>query len=310
MRRLPNYLTASVFVVVLFIASCAVVPPVVRTVVNVKTKTLRGTSEEVAKVENLTIAGPAVNIPVRIYTPEGSGPFPLLIYMHGGGWVFGNLDSSDNVCRFLANKVGCVVISVDYRLAPKHKFPAAVEDAYFAAQWAAENAGHINGDSHRIAVGGASAGGNLAAAVCLMAKDREGPSLVFQLLAFPSTNIASLETDSYRDYARGYGLTKAHVKWFRKQYFAREEDWRNPYASPLLANNLRNLPPALVITGEFDVVRDDGEAYANRLTQEGISARYIRYAGMGHMAHWGVRSGKVGDALNEAAAALRSAFSK
>ena len=310
MKRLLNYLTASVFIVILFIASCAVIPPVIRTIVNIKAGTLRGTSEEVAKVENLTISGPTVKIPLRIYTPEGSGPFPILMYMHGGGWVFGNLDSSDNVCRFFANKVGCIVISVDYRLAPKHKFPAAVEDVYFVTQWAAENAGHINGDSNRIAVGGASAGGNLAAAVCLMAKDQDGPSLVFQLLAYPATNLATLETDSYRDFAKGYGLTKARVKWFRKHYLESEEDGRNPYASPLLANDLSNLPPALVITGEFDVLRDEGEAYANRLKQEGISARHIRYADMGHMAHWGVASDKVGDALNEAMSALRSAFSK
>jgi len=310
MKRLLNHLTANVFLVILFITSCAIIPPVIRTIVNIKAGTLQGTSEEVAKVENLTISGPTVKIPLRIYTPEGSGPLPILMYMHGGGWVFGNLDSSDNVCRFFANKVGCIVISVDYRLAPKHKFPAAVEDAYFATQWAFENAGHINGDSHRIAVGGASAGGNLAAAVCLMAKDQDGPPIVFQLLAYPATNLATLETDSYRYFAKGYGLTKARVKWFRKQYLEREEEGRNTYASPLLANNLSNLPPALVITGEFDVLRDEGEAYANRLKQEGVSARNIRYAGMGHMAHWSVASDKVGDALNEAVSALRSVFSK
>jgi acetyl esterase len=199
---------------------------------------------------------------------------------------------------------------VDYRLAPKHKFPAAVEDAYCATQWVAENAKRIKGDPARIAIGGASAGGNLAAVVCLMAKDRSGPSLVFQLLAYPPTNIAALETDSYRDFAKGHGLAKSHVKWYRKQYLENEEDGKNSYVSPLLSDDLSNLPPALVLTGEFDVLRDDGEAYAKRLKQEGVSARYIRYANMGHMAHWTIESDKVGDALHQAALALDDAFSQ
>jgi acetyl esterase len=208
--------------------------------------------------------------------------------MHGGGWVIGSLDTCDNICRFLANRVGCIVISVDYRLAPKYKFPAAVEDVYSAVQWVAENATRIYGDPNRIAVGGASAGGNLAAVVCLMSKHRNGPSLVFQLLAFPPTNLASLETDSYRDFGKGYGLTKSHVKWFRKQYLNSEDDRKNPYVSPLLADDLTGLPPALIITGEYDVVRDDGKAYTTRLKQEGVSVRYKCFVG-GHMAHWGVQ---------------------
>jgi acetyl esterase len=273
-------------------------------------RTVEGTPAAVAQVEDITIPGPGGQIPLRIYTPAGTGPFPLLIYLHGGGWVFGTLDQSDNVCRYFTSKVGCIVISVDYRLAPKHKFPAAVEDAYGATQWAAENAKRIKGDPARIAIGGASAGGNLAAVVCLMAKDRSGPSLVFQLLAYPPTNIATLETASYRDFARGHGLGKSHVKWYRKQYLANEEDAKNAYASPLLADDLSNLPPALVLTGEFDVLRDEGEAYAKRLKQEGVPARYIRYANMGHIAHWTIESDQAGDALHQAALALDDAFSQ
>jgi acetyl esterase len=173
----------------------------------------------------------------------------------------------------------------------------------------AENATHINGDPDRIAVGGASAGGNLAAVVSLVARHRNGPPLIFQLLAFPSTNLASLDTDSYRNFAKGYGLTRSHAKWFRKQYLNNEEDRKNPYASPLLADDLSGLPPALIITGEHDVVRDDGKAYATRLEQEGVPVRYKCYTG-GHMAHWGVKSDQAGDALLEAASALSEAFSK
>ena len=309
MRQPLNYLPASMLVVLLLITSCAVIPPTLRTVVNFKAKRFQGKPEEIAKVENLNIAGSEVQIPLRIYTPEGSSPFPILVFMHGGGWVTGSLDTCDNICRFLANRVGCIVISVDYRLAPKYKFPAAVEDVYSAVQWVAENVTRINGDPNRIAVGGVSAGGNLAAVVCLMSKHQNGPSLVFQLLVFPATNLASLETDSYRDFGKGYGLTKSHVKWFREQYLNSEDDRKNPYASPLLADDLTGLPPALIITGEYDVVRDDGKAYATRLKQEGVSVRYKCFVG-GHMAHWGVKSDRAGAALHAAVSALSAAFSK
>jgi acetyl esterase len=309
MKRRAIYLTISWCIVILFASSCAVTIPVLRTLLNIRTGTLAGTLETAVQVENITIDGPAEPIPIRMYRPEGAGHFPILIYLHGGGWVFGSLDQSDNVCRYFSNKVGCLVISVDYRLAPKHKFPAAVEDAYCATQWAAENAKRIKGDPARIAIGGASAGGNLAAAVCLMARDRGGPSLVFQLLAYPPTNIATLETASYRDFAKGHGLAKSHVKWFRKQYLKNKEDARNPYASPLLAKDFTNLPPTLVITAEFDVLRDEGEAYAERLKREGIAARYIRYADKGHAAYWQASS-EVGEALHQAAFALEYAFSQ
>ena len=308
MRHRATYFTISFFIVILLAVGCSVIPSVLRIFMNART--VEGTPAAVAQVEDITIAGPGGQLPLRIYTPAGTGPFPLLIYLHGGGWVFGTLDQSDNVCRYFTSKVGCIVISVDYRLAPKHKFPAAVEDAYCATQWVAENAKRITGDPARIAIGGASAGGNLAAVVCLMAKDRSGPSLVFQLLAYPPTNIYTLETASYRDFGRGHGLGKSHVKWYRTQYLENEEDGKSPYASPLLADDLSNLPPALIFTGEFDVLRDDGESYAKRLKQEGVPARYIRYANMGHIAHWTIESDQAGDALHQAALALDDAFSQ
>ena len=193
-------------------------------------------------------------------------------------------------------------------MAPEHKFPAAVEDAYTATVWAAEHAEEINGDISRLAVAGESAGGNLAAAVCIMAQDRGGPPLVFQMLAYPSTNLDTLETDSYRKYAKGYGLTKFHASWFRNQYIGDEKDGKSPYASPLLAENLSGVPPALVLTGEFDVLRDDGESYVERLKEEGVQARFIRYADKGHMAHWMTPSGDAGDAQRQGAFALKAVF--
>ena len=171
-----------------------------------------------------------------------------------------------------------------------------------------EHAAEINGDSSRIAVAGESAGGNLAAAVCLMAQDRGDPHLVFQVLAYPATNLATLETNSYRNFAKGYGLTKFHVKWFRKQYLADEKDRKNPYASPLLAEDISNVPPALVITGEFDVMRDDGELTWGDSRKQVVEARFIRYADKGHMAHWKNSSGKAGDAQYQTSFALQAVF--
>lgn len=308
MKHLSIYLTLIWSIVVLSTASCAVVPSTLRFTLNRWAEKAHGEPETAVQVKNITIPGPGGEIPLRIYTPEGSGPFPILVYFHGGGWVMGNLNTCNNTCHFFSNTIGCIVISVDYRLAPKHKFPAAVEDAYTATRWAAEHAAEINGDSSRIAVAGESAGGNLAAAVCLMAQDLGGPPLVLQLLAYPATNLATLETNSYRNFAKGYGLTKFHVEWFRKQYLADKKDRKNPYASPLLAEDISNVPPALVITGEFDVVRDDGEMYVGRLKEAGVEARFIRYADKGHMAHWRNSSGKAGDAQHQISFALQAVF--
>ena len=265
--------------------------------------------EAVANVENLTIPGPGGQIRLRIYTPQGDAPFPILVFFHGGGWVIGDLDTHDNLCRSLANGAGCIVVSVDYRLAPEHKFPAAVEDAYAATQWVANNAHRINGNPGLIAVGGDSAGGNLAAVVAIMARDQDGPSLKYQLLMYPPTDVSSCDTGSYRDCADGYFLTKADGEWFGAQYLNCEDDRLNPLVSPLLAPNLSGLPPALVIVCEFDVLRDEGESYAKRLKKAGVSVKCTRYKGMihGFLSMDGfldqARSG-----IDEASAALREAF--
>jgi len=262
-----------------------------------------------ANVENLTIPGPAGQIPVRIYTPSGDGPFPVLVFFHGGGWVLCDLDTHDNLCRSLSNRACCIVVSVGYRLAPEHKFPAAVEDAYAATQWVAHNAHRINGDPARIAVGGDSAGGNLAAVVAIMARDRNGPRLIYQLLMYPVTDVASADTDSHRDYAEGYFLNRADGTWFCYNYLNSEDDRFNPLVSPLLTPDLSRLPPALVITAEFDVLRDEGEAYAKRLKKAGVSAKYTRYKGMihGFLSMDGLLD-QAKNGIAEASAALREAF--
>ncbi len=309
MKRLLLCITISLMTGILCTACCSVAP-VLRLAIDCKNDKMQGVHATLARVEDIRIPGPAGEIPLRIYTPREGSPLPVLIWLHGGGWTFGKLNCFDALCAHIARNAGCVVASVDYRLAPRHKFPAAVDDSYAATVWIAQNSASINGDPARIAIGGGSAGGNLAAAVCLMARDRSGPHLIFQLLAYSSTNIATLDTDSYRTFAKGYGLTRFHAQWFRRQYLKDEKDGSNPYASPLLAPDLSNVPPALVLTGEYDVVRDDGEAYAKRLREAGVEVRLIRYAGKGHMAYWTVAGDTAGIAVEEAVDALKEAFEK
>lgn len=268
----------------------------------------RAAGPAVARVEERTIPGPGAAIPVRIYTPQGSGPLPILVWFHGGGWVIGDLDSADATARHLTIGAGCIVISVDYRLAPETKFPGPADDCYAATVWAAQHAASLGGDAERIAVGGDSAGGNLAAAVALMARDRSGPALAFQLLVYPVT-AWDFTTDSYQRCADGYMLTKITMQWYWDQYLHTSADASNPYAVPLVAQNLRNLPPALVITAEFDPLCDEGEAYARSLQAAGVPTRCSRYDGMIH-GFFGMPAvlDKGQQAVAEASAALRDAF--
>ncbi|MBW2618933.1 MAG: alpha/beta hydrolase, partial [Deltaproteobacteria bacterium] len=201
------------------------------------------------------------------------------------------------------------VVSVDYRLAPEHKFPAAAEDAYAAAQWAVKEAGQINGDPARVAVGGDSAGGNLAAVTALLARDRGGPSLAYQLLIYPVCDVSSFETKSHRRYSIAGLLTREEMIWFKDHYCRHEKDASDPCVSPLLAPDLSGLPPALVVTAELDVLRDEGEAYAARLTQAGVRAECVRCQGMGHGFLFLVGAvDRAGQALNETAKTLREAL--
>lgn len=267
-----------------------------------------GPVEDVARVDDHQVPVDGGTITVRCYTPAGRGHFPAYVYFHGGGWVIGDIETHDGICRSLANASGSVVASVDYRLAPEHKYPVAAEDAYAATQWVAREAGRLGVDGRRLAVGGDSAGGNLAAAVCLMSRDRSGPTLALQVLAYPVTHY-NLDTRSYRDYADGYLLTRNSMRWFWDHYLRRPEDGAQPYASPLSAPKLHGLPAALIITAEYDPLRDEGEAYAARLREAGVPVTMTRYPGM---IHGFLRMINIMDqaraARDEIAGALKKAF--
>lgn len=233
-----------------------------------------------ARVVDQEISGPLGLIPLRIYHPKPADliaePPPLLIYFHGGGNVIGSLDSHDGVCCQLARQSGCLVVSVDYRLAPEYKFPAAPEECYAAVQWIAANGAMLGGNPARLAVAGDSAGGNLAAVVCLLAKERAGPSIAYQVLIYPSTT-GRAETASRQRNGRGYFLTIELMDWFASQYFEKPEDKRHPHYAVLRATSHTGLPPALIVTAEFDPLLDDGELYAKCLSDAGVPVEYLCY---------------------------------
>jgi len=239
----------------------------------------------VAEVRDLTARGPAGPIPLRLYRGEGAdsnSPQPALIYYHGGGWVLGNLDSHDSVCRDIANAAQCTVISVDYRLAPEAKFPAAADDAIAAAQWIHDNAADLGIDRSRLAVGGDSAGGNLSAVVALHARDNGGPKLKLQVLIYPSVDLSSVYP-SYEEHAEQLPLTRATMDWFVDLYLrGREQDAKDWRASPLHAASLVGLPPAFVITAAMDPLRDEGEAFARALLAAGVPVEVKRFDGQIH----------------------------
>lgn len=272
---------------------------------------LEGEKEPIKNVEDRKIPGPGGSIPVRMYTPEGEGSLPILVYFHGGGWVLCNLDTHDSICRAIANLVGCIVVSVDYRLAPEHKYPAAVEDCYAATCWVAQNAAAIGGDPTRLAIGGDSAGGNLTAVVTLKARDENGPSIIFQLLIYPVTDYHTPGTVSYIENQEGYLLSRDDMVWYFEQYLSNQDEAQDAHVSPLKAPDLSNLPPAMVITAEFDLLRDEGEAYAQRLQEAGVPVTLKRYDGLIH-GLFGKDDGieQAIQAQMDAANALREAFSR
>lgn len=269
-----------------------------------------GPPTPVAEVTDMMMQGPGGALTLRIYTPAGNGPFGVLVFAHGGGWTFGNLETHDNACRTLASGAGCVVVAVDYRLAPEHPFPAALDDYWAAVEWVAANAASIRADPARIAVGGDSAGGNLAAAATLLSRDRGGPSLAFQLLIYPAVDYYKPGTPSYQKYSQGYWLTYETMAWFWDNFVPDAQNVANPYAFPIRATNLRSLPAAHIILARYDPLLDEGERYAARLQEAGVPVTLSHYDDQMHAFFTlaGVLD-RAREAQAEAAAALKKAFS-
>jgi acetyl esterase/lipase len=264
------------------------------------------TRMQIARIENFVVPGPAGDLPVRLYTPEGTRPFPVLMFFQKS-WLAGNLDTHEMMCRSLCRRAECMVMTVDYRLAPENPFPSALEDCYAATSWMAVHAIDLQGDPTRIAVGGESGGANYAAAIALMSRDRGGPTLKFQLLICQAADFRVI-TDSWRDYD-GYMILKEEFLIARDLYVPKEEDRLHPYAAPSLAPDLHALPPTLIITAECDPMLDGGELYGQRLLEAGVPATVSRYAGMIHgFMHLGKLVPQAHQALNEVIHALRTAF--
>jgi acetyl esterase len=284
-------------------------PPEARAAFEAPAAQLFGSTDPVGSVVDRVLPGPGGPIRIRIYEPAGAeAPLPVLAYFHGGGWVVGSLETHDGVARALASRTPCVVVAVDYRLAPEHRFPAAVEDAWAATAWVAEHAS-IGADAGRIAVGGDSAGGNLAAVVAVRARDH-GLPLALQLLVYPVTDY-SFQRPSYDEYADGYGLTAAAMRWYWEQYLGPGGHGLglDPEASPLRATDLAGVAPARVLTVEFDPLRDEGEEYAAHLSAAGVVVTQTRHEGLIHGCYR--MPGTIPRAqrlLDESAAALREAF--
>lgn len=241
-----------------------------------------GGEEPVGAVDDVVIAAEGRDIGARVYTPDGDGTHPLLLFFHGGGWVLGSLDTHDDTCRRLCRRVGAVVASIDYRLAPEHPFPAAAEDCYSALCWVADNAARWGAAADRLALAGDSAGGNLAAVAALMVRERGGPNIRQQTLIYPATD-CNFDTDSYRDNATGYFLSAKNMRWCWERYLGEgleaAADWR---ASPLRSPRFEGLPPALIISAEYDPLRDDAAVYAERLQNVGVPVTYRCFDGMIH----------------------------
>jgi acetyl esterase len=246
---------------------------------------LGGEPQEVAAVRHTFIPTPTAEVPARIYTPAGGPPKGGIVYFHGSGWVVCNIEISDAAVRSLANSTGCVVVAVNYQKAPERKFPIPFDDAYAATEWTHRNAAELGIDPGRIGVAGDSAGGNLAAVVCLRARDENGPPIAFQILIYPATDYG-WDKPSAIENAEGYLLQRESMRWFWSHYVNDPSDGDNPYVSPLRAPDLSGLPPAFIATGEFDPLRDDGDLYAERLREAGVPVKLSRYDGMIHGFYW------------------------
>lgn len=260
------------------------------------------------ETREIEIPGPGGALPARVYRATDDAALPLLVFFHGGGYVFGSLNSHDAACRHLCVEAECIVVSIDYRLAPEHRFPAAVDDAWAATRWISDHAAALGGDPTRLAVGGDSAGGNLAAVVCQLAKAEGAPGIVFQLLIYPGTDL-SLSLPSHKKFGEGYLLTSNLIDWFMDHYFAPGSDRTDPRASPLFAEDCAGLPPALILSAGYDPLQDEDRAYVEKLGAAGVPVLYSHYEGMlhGFITMPGFLD-KAREALNECAGALRTAF--
>jgi len=264
---------------------------------------------DIAGARDHMIEGPGRPLRLRIYTPHGTGSFPLLVFFHGSGFVLCSLDTHDSMCRNLCAGAGCVVVSVDYRLAPEHKFPAGIDLCLHATRWAAVHAVELGADPARIAVAGDSAGGNMAAVTAIRVRDEGGPALSGQLLLYPVTDYHTPGTPSYEENAEGYGLTRDTMKWFWGHYLCNPSESMHPHASPLRAPDLSGLPPGLIITAEYDPLRDEGELYAHKLRTTGVPSVLSCYDGVNHgFMFWVGVVDKAGTAMNEACEWLRGIF--
>ncbi len=265
----------------------------------------------VACVEDHQIPCPWGNLGIRLYVPEGNGPFPALVFYHGGGWVTNNIETHDSVCRHIARFSSCVVVSVEYRRPPEYKFPAPIEDAYTAMQWVFDNAKSLNIDSGRIAVGGDSSGGNMAAVICMLSRDRGGPDIKYQLLIYPVLDYYLPGTKTYEAFGSGYILDRDLLIWCWNHYLHSNENINNPYICPLRADSFSRLPPALIITAEYDPLREEDERYAEKLKKDAVPVKIIQYKGMVHgfILHWRVYD-KAMECLREIGKKLKLALEK
>ncbi len=269
-------------------------------------------AEDVATVDEFAIPGPGGDLPIRVYEPDADPPYPALLYLHGGGFVAGSLDTHDTVCAALTNRANCLTVSVDYRLAPEHPFPAAVEDAVAALEWLSAHGHHLDVDTDRIAVAGDSAGGNLTAATCLLVRDQSGPAVRRQVMFYPAVASHHVhEFDSWEENGEGYLLEWAGTQWYLDHYVDSRVAWGNPYFAPLVADDLTGLPPATIVTAGFDLHRDEGLAFGDRLAAAGVPVEQRHYE---RMIHGFVSLPDVittgMDAIQAAAGDLRSAFAE
>jgi acetyl esterase len=263
----------------------------------------------IARVEDREIPGPTGPIKVRLFADSTAKNLPMLLWFHGGGWVIGSLDTHHDLCCRLAQHSGCLVMSVDYRLAPEHKFPACVDDAAAAVRWASQHGAEVGGDPSRIAVGGDSAGGHLAAVMSLLARDGGGPRLAHQLLVYPAV-LHDLEAPSMERNAQGYFLEREGMRWFYRHWFNSPRDAENPLAAPMRARSLMGLPPAYVITAGYDPLCDEGTAYAQRLKESGVPTVHRHYENLTHAFFTMTVTRPSNEAIRDAAQAVRAAMAE